>query len=216
MKLNEISDNPGAHYRFKRVGRGIGSGKGKTSGRGGKGQTARSGVAINGFEGGQTPLHRRLPKRGFNNKIFQKNYKVVNLGRLQQAVDAKKLATKDTIDGKALVAACVLRRLGDGIRLLAKGELKTKITIEVAGASQAAIAAVEKAGGKVVLPEGATPAAEPPAAEAAEAEAPKARAQRAKPKEAETEPEKAAETETPKPRARRAKAPESEPEEPSS
>src|ERR1700683_447861 len=155
MKLNEIRDNPGAHYRAKRVGRGIGSGKGKTSGRGGKGQTARSGVAINGFEGGQTPLHRRLPKRGVNNKIFQKDYKVVDLGRLQEAVDAKKLAAKDTIDGKALVAAGVLRRVGDGVRLLAKGELKSKITIEVAGASQAAIAAVEKAGGKVVLPEGA-------------------------------------------------------------
>jgi large subunit ribosomal protein L15 len=160
MKLNEIRDNPGAHYRAKRVGRGIGSGKGKTSGQGGKGQLGRSGVAINGFEGGQTPLHRRLPKRGFNNKIFQKDYKVVNLGRLQQALDAKRLAAKDTIDGKALVAAGVLRRLGDGVRLLAKGELKTKITIEVAGASQAAIAAVEKAGGKVVLPESAATEAE--------------------------------------------------------
>jgi large subunit ribosomal protein L15 len=160
MKLNEIRDNPGAHYRAKRVGRGIGSGKGKTSGRGGKGQTARTGVAINGFEGGQTPLHRRLPKRGFNNKIFQKDFKVVNLGRLQQALDAKRLAAKDTIDGKALVAAGLLRRVGDGVRLLAKGELKTAITIEVAGASQAAIAAVEKAGGKVVLPQGAAPQAE--------------------------------------------------------
>src|ERR1700687_5402737 len=123
-KLNEISDNPGANYKFKRVGRGIGSGKGKTSGRGGKGQTARSGVAINGFEGGQTPLHRRLPKRGFNNKIFQKDYKVVNLRRLQQALDAERLTVQDTIDSKALVAAGVLRRVGDGIRLLAKGELK--------------------------------------------------------------------------------------------
>jgi large subunit ribosomal protein L15 len=159
MKLNEIRDNPGAHYRAKRVGRGIGSGKGKTSGRGGKGQTARSGVAINGFEGGQTPLHRRLPKRGFNNKIFQKDYKVVNLGRLQQALDAEKLAAGDPIDGNSLVAAGVLRRLGDGVRLLAKGELKSKITIEVAGASKAAIEAVEKAGGKVVLPAGATPEA---------------------------------------------------------
>jgi large subunit ribosomal protein L15 len=158
MKLNEIKDNPGAHYRAKRVGRGIGSGKGKTAGQGGKGQLGRTGVAINGFEGGQTPLHRRLPKRGFNNKIFQKNYMVVNLGRLQQALDANKLAAKDTIDGKVLVAAGLLRRVGDGVRLLAKGEIKTAITIEVAGASQAAIAAVEKAGGKVVLPEGAAPA----------------------------------------------------------
>ena len=102
MKLNEIRDNPGAHYRAKRLGRGIGSGKGKTSGRGGKGQTARSGVAINGFEGGQTPLHRRLPKRGFNNKIFQKDYKVVNLGRLQQALDAGKLKAEGSVDAKGL------------------------------------------------------------------------------------------------------------------
>jgi len=151
MKLNEIRDNKGAHYRAKRVGRGIGSGKGKTSGRGGKGQTARSGVAINGFEGGQTPLHRRLPKRGFSNLIFQKDYKVVNLGRLQQAIDNGKLSGAGTVDGKGLVAAGVLRRLGDGIRLLAKGTLKTAITIEVAGASKAAIAAVEEAGGKVIV-----------------------------------------------------------------
>src|ERR1700752_1077987 len=115
MKLNEIRDNPGAHYRAKRVGRGIGSGKGKTSGRGGKGQTARSGVAINGFEGGQTPLHRRLPKRGFNNKIFQKDYKVVNLGRLQQAIDAGRLTNEGAIDAARLVAAGVVRRPGDGI-----------------------------------------------------------------------------------------------------
>src|SRR5919199_2871411 len=105
MKLNEIADNPGAHYRAKRVGRGIGSGKGKTSGRGGKGQTARTGVAINGFEGGQTPLHRRLPKRGFNNKIFQKDYQVVNLGRLQQAIDAGRLAADGPITAETLVAA---------------------------------------------------------------------------------------------------------------
>jgi large subunit ribosomal protein L15 len=162
MKLNEIRDNPGSHYRAKRVGRGIGSGKGKTSGRGGKGQTARSGVAINGFEGGQTPLHRRLPKRGFNNKIFQKDLKVVNLGRLQQALDAGKLDAEGAIDAARLVAAGVLRRPGDGIRLLAKGTLSAALTIEVAGASQAAIAAVEAAGGKVMLPPG-KPAAELPA-----------------------------------------------------
>src|SRR5215212_396038 len=149
MKLNEIRDNPGAHYRAKRVGRGIGSGKGKTSGRGGKGQTARSGVAINGFEGGQTPLHRRLPKRGFNNKIFQKDYQVVNLGRLQQAIDAGRLAADGPITGETLVAAGVLRRIRDGVRLLAEGELTTAITIEVAGASRAAVAAVEAAGGTV-------------------------------------------------------------------
>jgi large subunit ribosomal protein L15 len=151
MKLNEIRDNPGAHYRAKRVGRGIGSGKGKTSARGGKGQTARTGVALNGFEGGQTPLHRRLPKRGFNNKIFRSDLKIVNLGRLQTALDDGKLKSEGAVDGAALVASGILRRLGDGVRLLAKGELRTAITIEVAGASKAAIAAVEKAGGRVIL-----------------------------------------------------------------
>jgi large subunit ribosomal protein L15 len=158
MKLNEIRDNPGAHYRAKRVGRGIGSGKGKTSGRGGKGQTARSGVAINGFEGGQTPLHRRLPKRGFNNRMFRKDYKTVNLGRLQQALDAGKLTAEGAIDMGRLVAAGVLRRPGDGVRLLAKGKLSAALTLEVAGASAAAIAAVEAAGGTVVV-RGAAPGA---------------------------------------------------------
>jgi large subunit ribosomal protein L15 len=151
MKLNEIRDNPGAHHRSKRVGRGIGSGKGKTAARGGKGQTARSGVALNGFEGGQTPLHRRLPKRGFNNKIFRKDFKVVNLGRLQAALDSGKLKVDGTLDGAALRSSGVIRRLGDGVRLLAKGQLRAAITIEVAGASKAAIAAVEKAGGRVIL-----------------------------------------------------------------
>jgi large subunit ribosomal protein L15 len=151
MKLNEIRDNPGAHYRAKRVGRGIGSGKGKTSGRGGKGQTARSGVALNGFEGGQTPLHRRLPKRGFNNKIFRKNYTIVNLGRLQQAIDAGRLGIEAPVTAAALVASGVLRRSGDGVRLLAQGELRAAITIEVVGASEAAVKAVEAVGGKVVV-----------------------------------------------------------------
>ena len=162
MKLNEIRDNSGAHYRAKRVGRGIGSGKGKTSGRGGKGQTARTGVALNGFEGGQTPLHRRLPKRGFNNTIFQRDFKVINLGRLQQAIDAGKLVAEGGLDAAKLVTAGVLRRPGDGIRLLAKGTISAPITIEVAGASEAAVKAVEAAGGTVVLlakPE--EPAAEP-------------------------------------------------------
>jgi large subunit ribosomal protein L15 len=154
MKLNEIRDNPGAHYRAKRVGRGIGSGKGKTAGRGGKGQTARSGVALNGFEGGQTPLHRRLPKRGFNNKIFRKDFAVVNVGRLQSAIDSGRLKPEGTVDAAALVAAGVLRRARDGVRLLAKGEIKTALTIAVAGASKAAVAAVEQAGGRVVLPAG--------------------------------------------------------------
>jgi large subunit ribosomal protein L15 len=151
MKLNEISDNPGAHYRAKRVGRGIGSGKGKTSARGGKGQTARSGVALNGFEGGQTPLHRRLPKRGFDNSMFRREFAVVNLGRLQQALDAGKLKPEGTLDGAALVAAGVLRRQRDGVRLLAKGELRAALTLAVAGASKAAIAAVESAGGTVIV-----------------------------------------------------------------
>src|SRR6201987_3147667 len=128
MKLNEIRDNPGAHSRAKRVGRGIGSGKGKTSARGGKGQTARSGVALNGFEGGQTPLHRRLPKRGFNNKIFQKDYKVVNLGRLQQALDAGKLAAEGAVDAGRLVAAGGLRGPGGGSRPVAKGQRRAALT----------------------------------------------------------------------------------------
>ena len=151
MKLNEIRDNPGAHYRAKRVGRGIGSGKGKTATRGGKGQTARSGVALNGFEGGQTPLHRRLPKRGFNNSVFRNDFKAVNLGRLQIALDGGRLKHESTIDEKALVACGILRRPGDGVRLLAKGDIRAAVTIEVTGASKAAIAAVESAGGKVIL-----------------------------------------------------------------
>ncbi|HLY55071.1 MAG TPA: 50S ribosomal protein L15 [Stellaceae bacterium] len=148
MKLNEIADNSGAHNTFKRVGRGIGSGKGKTCGRGGKGQTARTGVAIFGFEGGQTPLHRRLPKRGFTN-IFRPSYQVINTGRLQKAVEAGKLAAGATVTPQVLVELGLLAKLGDGVRLLAKGEIKTALTIEVAGASAAAVAAVEAAGGKV-------------------------------------------------------------------
>ena len=151
MKLNEIRDNNGAHYRYKRVGRGIGSGKGKTSGRGGKGQTARTGVALNGFEGGQTPLHRRLPKRGFNNTAFRKEFRIINLGRLQKALDEGKIKSDVPVDGAALVAAGILRRVGDGVRLLAKGELKAPLTISVEGASKAAVAAVEKLGGKVIV-----------------------------------------------------------------
>jgi len=150
MKLNEIKDNDGAHYRFKRIGRGIGSGKGKTSGRGGKGQTARTGVTLNGFEGGQTPLHRRLPKRGFN-KPFRKEFCVINLGRLQKAVDDGKIASGASLDGAALVAAGILRRVRDGVRLLAKGELKAPLTITVHGASKAAVEAVEKLGGRVIV-----------------------------------------------------------------
>jgi len=146
MRLNQLSDNPGARKMRMRVGRGIGSGKGKTAGRGGKGQTARTGVAINGFEGGQMPLHMRMPKRGFNN-VHRLDYVEVNIGRLQEAIEAGKLEAGASVDGAALVAAGVIRR--DGIRLLAKGEIKAKLAIKVAGASEAAIAAVEKAGGSV-------------------------------------------------------------------
>ena len=151
MKLNELSDNPGSRKAPIRVGRGIGSGKGKTSGRGGKGQTARTGVALNGYEGGQMPLHRRLPKRGFNN-IFRRRFAEISTGRLQAAIEAGRIDANESITAAALIAAGVIRRAHDGVRLLAKGELKTKITIEVAGASRSAIAAVEKLGGKVALP----------------------------------------------------------------
>lgn len=148
MKLNEIRDNEGARHRKMRIGRGIGSGKGKTGGRGGKGQTARTGVSINGFEGGQMPLYRRLPKRGFTN-IFALRFAEVNLGRLQEALTAGKIDAKKAITGEELVKAGLLRRVWDGVRLLGKGELKDKISIEVAGATKSAIAAVEKAGGSV-------------------------------------------------------------------
>ena len=152
MKLNAISDNPGATKNRKRVGRGIGSGTGKTSGSGHKGQKARSGVSINGFEGGQMPIHRRLPKRGFNN-IFRKNYVEVNLGRLQTAIDAGKLDASKPVDIAALLGAGVISKPRDGVRILAKGELRAKkVEIHAAGASKAAIAAVEAAGGKIVLP----------------------------------------------------------------
>ena len=148
MKLSDIADNAGSRKKRMRVGRGIGSGKGKTSGRGGKGQTARSGVRIKGFEGGQMPLHRRLPKRGFNN-IFKLDFAEINLDRLQEAVDAKLIDAKDTITIESLVKAGVVRRAKDGLRLLGRGELKSKLTIEAHGASKPAIAAVEKAGGSV-------------------------------------------------------------------
>ncbi len=150
MKLSELSDRPGARKVRRRIGRGIGSGKGKTGGRGGKGQTARTGVAIKGFEGGQMPLHRRLPKRGFNN-IFRKEYNEVNLGRVQAAIDAGKLDPAAPIDVEALVKAGVLRRARGGVRLLGAGEIKAKVALTVAGASKSAVAAVEKAGGSVTV-----------------------------------------------------------------
>lgn len=150
MKLNELRDNDGARKARMRVGRGIGSGKGKTAGSGHKGQKARSGVAINGFEGGQMPIYRRLPKRGFTS-VNKKDFQVLNIGRLQKAIDAKKLDAKKPITVEALVEAGVVGKVVDGVRLLAKGELSAKVDITVTGASKGAVEAVEKAGGKVTL-----------------------------------------------------------------
>jgi large subunit ribosomal protein L15 len=150
MKLSDIADNSGSRKKRMRVGRGIGSGKGKQSGRGGKGQTARTGVRIKGFEGGQMPLHRRLPKRGFTN-VFRVEYAEINLDRLQEAIDAKTIDASNAINAEALVKAGVLRRAKAGVRLLGRGELKAKINIEVHGASKSAIEAVEKAGGSVKI-----------------------------------------------------------------
>jgi large subunit ribosomal protein L15 len=150
MKLSDIADNAGSRKKRMRVGRGIGSGKGKTAGRGGKGQTARSGVRIKGFEGGQMPIHRRLPKRGFTN-IFRLEFAEINLDRIQQAIDAKLLDANGTINAESLVKSRVIRRAKDGVRLLGRGELKTKLNIEVHGASKSAIAAVEKVGGTVKI-----------------------------------------------------------------
>ena len=150
MKLHEIRDNEGANRKKKRVARGPGSGKGKTAGRGIKGQTSRSGVALNGYEGGQMPLYRRLPKRGFT-KPNRLEFAVVNLGQLQAFVDAGKLDAKAAVTEDALVAAGVIRRKLDGIRVLAKGEITAKLTLTVAGASKAAVEAIEKAGGSITL-----------------------------------------------------------------
>ncbi|MCC6204991.1 MAG: 50S ribosomal protein L15 [Hyphomicrobiales bacterium] len=157
MKLNEISDKQGATHSRKRLGRGIGSGSGKTGGRGVKGQKARSGVAINGFEGGQMPLYRRLPKRGFKNP-FRSDFNAVSLARIQAAIDAKKLDASATVDAASLVKAGVIRRVKDGVRVLGgEGEFKAKLTLDVAGASKSAIEKIEKAGGSVKLPEKAEP-----------------------------------------------------------
>lgn len=152
MKLNELRDNEGATHAKKRVGRGIGSGSGKTGGRGVKGQKSRSGVSINGFEGGQMPLYRRLPKRGFNN-IFAKDFVEVSVGRIQTAIDAKKLDASETVTAEALVKAGVIRRVKDGVRLLSDGDLTAKVSFDIAGASKAAVEKVEKAGGSVKVPE---------------------------------------------------------------
>jgi large subunit ribosomal protein L15 len=150
MRLNEINDNAGARKRRVRIGRGIGSGCGKTGGRGGKGQTARSGVAIGGFEGGQMPLHRRLPKRGFN-KWRAKDFNEINVGALQKAVEDGKLKAGQTVDVEALIAAGILRREKDGLRVLGTGELKTKLTVTANGASASAKAAIENAGGSLSI-----------------------------------------------------------------
>jgi large subunit ribosomal protein L15 len=152
MKLNEVRDNAGATKNAKRVGRGIGSGTGKTSGSGHKGQKARSGVSIKGFEGGQMPIHRRLPKRGFNN-IFRKNYVEVNLGSLQAAIDAGKLDAAKPVDVAAMMNAGLISKARDGVRILGNGELTAKkLEIHAVGASKSAVAAVEAAGGKIVFP----------------------------------------------------------------
>ncbi len=160
MRLNELRDNPGATRKRKRVGRGIGSGTGKTAGRGHKGQKSRSGVAIKGFEGGQMPIHMRLPKRGFNSP-FRRKFNVVNLDRIQGAIDAGQIDTGNPVTVDVLVSSGVVRRARDGVRLLGNGELKTAVRFEVTGASKGAIAAVEKAGGTVKLVEmPKTPAAQ--------------------------------------------------------
>jgi large subunit ribosomal protein L15 len=151
MKLHELSGRPGARKTRKRIGRGIGSGTGKTGGRGGKGQTARSGVRIKGFEGGQMPLHRRLPKRGFRNVKFALKFNEVNLDKLQAAIDSGSLDAGSKIDAAALIKAGILRREKDGVRLLGGGEIKAKINVVVHGASKSAVAAVEKAGGSVEI-----------------------------------------------------------------
>lgn len=159
MKLNELRDNAGATKNRKRVGRGIGSGKGKTGGRGHKGQKSRSGVSLLGFEGGQMPLYRRLPKRGFKNP-FSKDFSELNLGKLQSAIDAGKVDAKKAVDYAVLLEAGVISKSKDGLKLLGKGEVKAKVTVEVTGASKAAVEAIEKAGGKVVVKAPATPKAE--------------------------------------------------------
>ena len=150
MKLNDLRDNPGARTARTVLGRGIGSGKGKTGGKGVKGQKARTGVSIRGFEGGQMPLHRRIPKRGFNN-IFAKDYAEINLGRLQQAIESGKVDAKKPITCAILMEAGVVAKSKDGVRVLGKGEFKSKVDLTVAGASKSAIAAVEKAGGKLTV-----------------------------------------------------------------
>jgi large subunit ribosomal protein L15 len=205
MKLNEIRDNEGAHKARMRVGRGIGSGKGKTSGRGVKGQKARTGVSLHAFEGGQMPLYRRLPKRGFR-PINPQKLAEVNLWQLQEAIDAGRLDPKQPVDGAALVAAKVIRRALDGVRLLGEGELKAKLSLKLAGASTKARAAVESAGGSIELPKVVEPAKKKgkksdrdkaAKAEARQAAAAKAAEAKDKPAEAKPAKEKPAKAEKP-------------------
>jgi large subunit ribosomal protein L15 len=170
MRLNEISDNKGATRDRKRVGRGMSSGTGKTSGSGQKGQKSRSGVSLLGFEGGQMPLYRRLPKRGFNN-IFRKEFAEVNVGQIQTAIDAKKLDAKGVVNHDMLVAAGLVKGRNDGVKLLGNGEIKSKVSLEVAGASKGAIAAVEKAGGTVTVIDAGPSSAEKAAAKKDKGEA---------------------------------------------
>jgi large subunit ribosomal protein L15 len=185
MKLNQIADNPGSRKNRMRIGRGIGSGMGKTGGRGGKGQTARSGVRIKGFEGGQMPLHRRLPKRGFRNTSFAVKLNETNLGKVQAAIDAGLIDIKAPLDGAAMVKAGLMRRTKGGVKLLGGGELKAKVNFEVFGASKSAVEAVEKAGGSVKILAPKKEADEEPrgknkrmaAADAAKASKPKAKAE---------------------------------------
>lgn len=151
MKLNQLADNPGARKKRMRIGRGIGSGKGKTGGRGGKGQTARAGVSIKGFEGGQMPLHRRLPKRGFRNTPFAVKLNEINLGKVQAAIDAGRIDAAATVDADAMVKAGLMRRAKDGVKLLGGGEFKAKASFSVYRASRSAIDAIEKAGGSVKI-----------------------------------------------------------------
>jgi len=150
MRLNNLTDNANSKKVRKRVGRGIGSGTGKTSGKGHKGQKSRSGVAIKGFEGGQMPLHRRLPKHGFNN-IFRKNYSIVNLGTIQDFIDSSKLNIKSKVNAESLLESGVVSKLKDGVKLLGNGSIKTKINIEVSAASKTAIKIIEKQGGSVAI-----------------------------------------------------------------
>ena len=198
MRLNELRDRPGATKPKKRLGRGPGSGLGKTSGRGMKGQKSRSGVAIKGFEGGQMPLHRRLPKRGFNN-IFSKDFNEVNVGRVQSAIDAGKLDAKKTITVEALLAAGIIRRARDGVRLLGKGELKTKIAFELTGASSGAVKIVEASGGTLKI----TPMPRRAPKQEGEGKPKKARTAKAKSDSKAAAPKKA---EAKKPRAKKDKS----------